>query len=68
MGRTRPRWLGLVGSCRPDRTHLRRGVHRSTRELEAPLRYDVECRSQDVKPFVRAKMADEILQAVARSC
>jgi len=47
---------------------LRRGVHRSTPELEAALRRYVETYNQDPKPFVWTKTPDEILAAVARFC
>jgi len=47
---------------------LRRGVHRSTQELEAALRRYVQTYNQDPKPFVWTKTADQILAAVARFC
>jgi hypothetical protein len=40
---------------------LRRGVHRSTRELEMAIRWYVEITNGHPKPFVWTKTADEIL-------
>jgi transposase len=57
------RWFGTL-----TERQLRRGVHRSTRELEEALRRYVESYNQDPKPFVWTKTADEILAAVARFC
>jgi hypothetical protein len=63
-------WINLVERWFATLTErqLRRGVHRSTPELEAALRRYVETYNQDPKPFVRTKTADEILAAVARFC
>ena len=47
---------------------LRRGAHRSTRELEEALRHYVVTYNQDPKPFVWTKTADEIFEALARFC
>lgn len=57
------RWFGTL-----TERQLRRGVHRSTRELEEALRRYLETYNQDPKPFVWTKTADEILEAVARFC
>ena len=57
------RWFAIL-----TERQLRRGVHRSTRELEAALQRYVETYNQDPKPFAWTKTADEILQAVARFC
>jgi transposase len=63
-------WINLVERWFATLTQrqLRRGVHRSTLELEAALRHYVETYNQDPKPFVWTKTADEILAAVARFC
>lgn len=63
-------WINLVERWFATLTErqLRRGVHRSTRELEAALRQYVETYSQDPKPFVWTKTADQILKAVALFC
>jgi hypothetical protein len=47
---------------------LRRGVHRSTRELEAAIRRYIDITNTRPKPFVWTKTADEILASVARFC
>jgi transposase len=57
------RWFGTL-----TERQLRRGIHRSTRELEEALKRYVENYNQDPKPFVWTKTADEILEAVAMFC
>ena len=57
------RWFATL-----TQRQLRRGIHRSTRELEAALQRYVETYNQDPKPFAWTKTADEILAAVARFC
>lgn len=47
---------------------LRRGVHRSTRELEKAIREFLEASNEEPKPFVWTKSADEILASVAAFC
>lgn len=47
---------------------IRRGTHRSTRELEQALRQYVEHNNANPKPFVWSKSADEILASVERFC
>ena len=63
-------WINLVERWFATLTErqLRRGVHRSTRELELALRHYVETYNQEPKPFVWTKTAEEILAAVARFC
>lgn len=63
-------WINLVERWFATLTErqLRRGVHRSTPELETALRHYVETYNQDPKPFLWTKTADEILAAVARFC
>jgi transposase len=63
-------WINLVERWFATLTErqLRRGAHRSTRELEAALRHYVETYNHDPKPFVWTKTADQILTAVARFC
>ena len=63
-------WINLVERWFATLTErqLRRGVHRSTRELEAALQRYVETYNQHPKPFVWTKTADEIFEAVARFC
>ena len=57
------RWFGLL----TDR-QIRRGVHRSARELENAIREYIRSNNRDPKPFVWTKTADEILATVARFC
>jgi transposase len=63
-------WINLVERWFATLTErqLRRGAHRSTRELEAALRHYVETYNQDPQPFVWTKTADQILAAVASFC
>jgi transposase len=63
-------WINLVERWFAALTEkqLRRGVHRSTRELETAIRRYVEITNGHAKPFVWTKTADEILASVARFC
>jgi len=47
---------------------IRRGVHRSTRELEQSIRHYLSTYNQAAKPFIWTKTADQILASVARFC
>jgi transposase len=47
---------------------LRRGVHRSTRELELAIHSYIEATNTDPKPFIWTKSADQILETIARFC
>jgi transposase len=63
-------WINLVERWFAALTEkqLRRGVHRSTRELETAIRRYVELTNGHAKPFVWTKTADQILDSVARFC
>ena len=63
-------WLNLVERWFAALTEkqIRRGVHRSTRELEAAIERFVEATNDDPKPFVWTKTADQILDSIARFC
>lgn len=63
-------WINLVERWFATLTakQLRRGVHRSTRELEAAIRRYLTLYNEDPKPFVWTKTADAILASVARLC
>ena len=63
-------WINLVERWFAALTEkqLRRGVHRSTRELEAAIRHYIELTNIHPKPFVWTKTADQILASVARFC
>ena len=53
---------------RVDAKQLQRGVHTSTRQLEADIRAFIEKHNEDPKPFRWTKSADDILAAVKRFC
>jgi transposase len=57
------RWFALL-----TERQLRRGVFRSTRELERAIERYLEQHNADPKPFIWTKSADEILQALAWTC
>jgi len=63
-------WINLVERWFAALTdkQIRRGVHRSTRELEAAIRRYIELTNDHPTPFVWTKTADEILASVARFC
>jgi transposase len=47
---------------------IRRGVHRSTQQLEDDIHIFIEANNADPKPFRWTKSADDILAAVQRFC
>jgi transposase len=57
------RWFALL-----TEKQIRRGVHRSTSELEAAIMKYISLTNKNPKPFVWTKTADEILAALARFC
>jgi transposase len=57
------RWFGLL-----TERQLRRGVFRSTRNLETTIRDYIDTHNEAPKPFIWTKTADEILASVARFC
>jgi len=63
-------WLNLVERWFAELTEkwLRRGSHRSTKELVAAIRTWVERWNDDPKPFIWHKTADEILHTLASYC
>jgi transposase len=63
-------WINLVERWFATLTErqLRRGVYRSTHELEAAIERYLEQHNREPKPFVWTKTADEILASVARLC
>jgi transposase len=63
-------WINLVERWFAALTEkqLRRGVHRSTRELELAIRRYIDLGNTHPKPFIWTKTADEILASVARFC
>jgi transposase len=63
-------WLNLVERWFAELTNkwLRRGTHRSTRQLIAAIRTWVRMWNDDPRPFVWHKPADEILTNLANYC
>ena len=63
-------WLNLVERWFVELTEkqLRRGVHRSTRELVTAIQQYLAITNDAPKPFTWHKTADEILASVARFC
>jgi transposase len=63
-------WLNLIERWFAALTEkqIRRGAHRSTRELEHAILNYIEHGNQDPKPFLWTKTADQILENIARFC
>jgi transposase len=63
-------WINLVERWFAELTQkqIRRGVHRSTLELEAAIKDYLRLYNHNPRPFVWTKTADEILASVARFC
>ncbi len=63
-------WLNLVERWFAELTtkKLRRGSHRSVRELNADIRAWIDTWNDNPRPFVWTKTADEILESIARYC
>ena len=57
------RFLGLLTD-----QQIRRGAHRSTKQLEAAITDYSDTRNADPKPFRWTKTADDILASIARFC
>jgi|SRR5262245_40390977 len=57
------RWFALLTD-----KQIRRGVFRSTQQLEQTIRNYIDTYNEQPKPFVWSKTADEILASVARFC
>jgi len=57
------RWFALL-----TEKQIKRGVHHSTRALEAAILAFIAVSNTTAKPFVWTKTADEILASVARFC
>jgi transposase len=63
-------WINLVErwfSTFTDK-QLRRGVHRSTNELEAATMSYISVTNRDPKPFIWTKTADQIFETLAAFC
>jgi transposase len=63
-------WLNLVERWFAELTTkwLRRGTHRSTKDLEAAIQYWADNWNQNPRPFAWHKTADEILTNLASYC
>ena len=63
-------WLNQVERFFADLTErqIRRGVHRSTVELEQAITGYIDTVNEDPKPFRWHKTADEILASIKRFC
>ena len=63
-------WLNLVERWFAELTNkkLRRGAHRSVRELNADIRAWTKTWNDDPKPYVWTKTADQILASITRYC
>jgi transposase len=63
-------WLNLVERWFAELTtkKLRRGAHRSVRQLNADIRAWIETWNENPRPFVWTKTADQILDSIARYC
>lgn len=57
------RWFALL-----TQKQIRRGAHRSTRELEKAIKHYLALTNESPKPFAWTKTADEILRNLARYC
>ena len=63
-------WMNLVERWFAELTNkwLRRGTHRSTKELESAIGHWIDQWNEEPKPFVWHKSADEILDTLANYC
>ncbi len=63
-------WINQVERFFADLTakQIRRGVHRSTAELEAAIKAYIATTNADPKPFRWTRSADDILAAIQRFC
>jgi transposase len=63
-------WMNLVERWFAELTNklLKRGAHRSVRQLNTDIRAWIQTWNDDPKPFVWTKTADEILESIARYC
>jgi transposase len=63
-------WLNMVERWFAALTEkqIRRGTHRSTRQLETAIKDYLSIHNANPKPFVWTKTADEILASLSRFC
>ena len=65
-----PSWLNMVERFFAEITErqIKRGVHRSERELKQAILTYIETRNENPKPFNWVRSADDIQEAVCRFC
>jgi transposase len=63
-------WLNLVERWFAELTSkkLKRGAHRSVRQLNNDIRAWIKTWNDDPKPFIWTKTADQILESISRYC
>lgn len=63
-------WINLVERWFAALTEkqIRRGVHRSTRELQSAIQHYIQITNAHPKPFIWTKTADQIFENLARFC
>jgi len=63
-------WLNLVERWFAELTtkSLRRGTHRSVRELNTGIRNWIDTWNESPRPYIWTKTADQILESIARYC
>jgi transposase len=63
-------WLNLVERWFAELTNkkLKRGAHRSVRQLNTDIRTWIDTWNDNPKPFIWTKTADQILESIARYC
>jgi transposase len=63
-------WLNLVERWFSELTTklLKRGAHRSVRDLNTDIRAWIETWNDEPKPYIWTKTADQILESIARYC
>jgi transposase len=63
-------WLNLVERWFSELTTklLKRGAHRSVRDLNTDIRAWIETWNQDPRPYIWTKTAEQILDSIARYC
>ena len=57
------RWFATL-----TQSYIRRGTHRSTRQLEQAIKHYLALNNANPKPFVWTKSADDILASIKRFC
>jgi transposase len=63
-------WLNLVERWFAELSNkkLKRGTHRSVRELNTDIRNWIETWNENPRPYIWTKSADQILESIARYC